>query len=49
MPVGIFSQGTPGAAKALEEGYTLVCAGIDIGLYSIAAGDIVRGLKPRNP
>jgi len=39
---------TPGAVKALEEGFTLVCTGIDIGLFSQAASEIVRGLRPRN-
>ena len=47
-PAGIFSSDARGAAKALDEGYTLVCAGIDIGMYSQAAADIVRQLKPRN-
>lgn len=49
VPVGVFSVGVAGALKALEEGYTLVCAGIDSGLYAEAAAGIVRGLKPRNP
>ena len=49
VPVGIFSAGAAGALKALEDGYTLVCAGIDIGLYAQAAAAIVRALKPRNP
>jgi len=48
VPVGIFALNTEGAAKALGEGYTLVCSGIDIGLFSRAASDIVRGLRPRN-
>jgi hypothetical protein len=33
----------------LAEGYTLVCSGVDIGLYSSAAAEIARSLKPRNP
>ena len=49
VPVGIFTAGIPGAVQALGEGYTLVCAGIDIGLFSQATADIVRALKPRNP
>jgi 2-keto-3-deoxy-L-rhamnonate aldolase RhmA len=49
VPAGIFAVDVPGAVKALEEGYTLVCSGIDVGLFSKAAAAIVRGLKPRNP
>jgi 2-dehydro-3-deoxyglucarate aldolase/4-hydroxy-2-oxoheptanedioate aldolase len=49
VPVGIFAASLPVAAKALEDGYTLVCAGIDIGLYSRSAAEIARGLKPINP
>ena len=49
VPVGIFTAGIPGAVQALGEGYTLVCAGIDIGLFSQATGEIVRALRPRNP
>jgi 2-keto-3-deoxy-L-rhamnonate aldolase RhmA len=49
VPAGIFALDVPGAVKALEEGYRLVCSGIDIGLYSQAAAAILRGLKPRNP
>jgi len=49
VPVGIFAVGLPAAAKAIEDGFTLVCADIDVGLYSQAAAAIVRGLKPRNP
>jgi 2-keto-3-deoxy-L-rhamnonate aldolase RhmA len=48
VPAGIFSVDIPGALKAFEEGYTLVCAGVDIGLFSQAAAAIARGLKPRN-
>ncbi|MBE3109656.1 MAG: 2,4-dihydroxyhept-2-ene-1,7-dioic acid aldolase [Acidobacteria bacterium] len=48
VPAGIFTVNTPGAVKALAEGYTLVCSGIDIGLFSQAASEIVRGLRPRN-
>jgi 2-keto-3-deoxy-L-rhamnonate aldolase RhmA len=49
VPVGLFSAGIPAAAKALKDGYTLVCAGIDIGLYSRSVAEIARGLKPINP
>lgn len=49
MPLGIFSVGSAGALQALENGYTLVCAGVDSGLYADAAAGLVRGLKPRNP
>jgi len=49
MPLGIFAVGSAGALKALESGYTLVCAGVDSGLYAEAAAGLVGGLKPRNP
>lgn len=49
VPVGIFAAGLPASSKALEEGYTLVCSGIDVGLYSEAAAAILKELKPRNP
>lgn len=49
VPAGIFALDVPGAVKALEEEYTLVCSGIDVGLFSQAAAAIIRGLKPRNP
>jgi len=49
VPAGIFAMDIPGALKALEEGYSLVCSGIDVGLFSQAAAAIIRGLKPRNP
>jgi 2-keto-3-deoxy-L-rhamnonate aldolase RhmA len=49
VPAGIFALDIPGAVKALEEGYRLVCSGIDIGLFSQSAAAILRGLKPRNP
>ena len=48
-PIGIFSGDIAGSAKALAEGYTLVCSGVDIGLFSNAAAEIVKCLKPRNP
>ena len=49
VPAGIFTLDVPGAIKAFEEGYSLVCSGIDVGLFSQAVASIVRGLKPRNP
>ncbi len=49
VPVGIFSAAAAGASQALREGYTLVCAGIDVGLYSEATAGLIRELKPRNP
>jgi 2-keto-3-deoxy-L-rhamnonate aldolase RhmA len=49
VPAGIFAVDIPGAQRALEEGYSLVCSGIDVGLYSQAAAAIIRGLRPRNP
>lgn len=46
-PLGIFSADIPGALKALAEGYSLVCSGVDIGLYSRAAAEVVQALaKP---
>lgn len=49
VPVGIFSAAAAGAAQALRKGFTLVCAGIDVGLYTEAAAGLVKELKPRNP
>jgi len=49
VPAGIFAAGLPASARAVEEGYTLVCSGIDVGLYSEAAAAVLRRLKPRNP
>ena len=49
VAVGIFAAGLAASAQALEEGYTLVCSGIDVGLYSESAAAILRGLKPRSP
>jgi len=48
-PVGIFAGGAAGALRVIEAGYTLVCAGVDSGLYVEAAAALVRALKPRNP
>jgi len=47
--VGIFALDIAGSVKALEEGYTLLCSGIDTGLFSQAASAILRGVRPRNP
>jgi 2-dehydro-3-deoxyglucarate aldolase/4-hydroxy-2-oxoheptanedioate aldolase len=49
VAVGIFAAGLPAAVKAVEDGYTLICSGIDVGLYAESAAAIVRELKPRNP
>jgi 2-dehydro-3-deoxyglucarate aldolase/4-hydroxy-2-oxoheptanedioate aldolase len=45
MPIGIFAADIAGSAKALTEGYTLVCCGVDVALFSSAAAEIVRALK----
>lgn len=47
VPVGIFALEVQGAQKALEEGYTLVCAGLDVGFFSHAASSAARSLKSR--
>jgi 2-keto-3-deoxy-L-rhamnonate aldolase RhmA len=44
-PVGIFSADIESSRKALTEGYTLVCSGIDIGLFARAAAEIARALS----
>ena len=49
VPVGIFAAGAPAAAKAIEDGCSLVCTGIDVGLYAESAAAILGVLKPRNP
>jgi 2-keto-3-deoxy-L-rhamnonate aldolase RhmA len=43
-PIGIFSADIEASRKALAEGYTLVCSGIDIGLFARSAAEIVRAL-----
>jgi 2-keto-3-deoxy-L-rhamnonate aldolase RhmA len=43
-PIGIFSADIETSRKALAEGYTLICSGIDIGLFARSAGEIVRAL-----
>ena len=47
VPVGIFAAALPAAVKAVEDGYTLVCAGIDIGLYARAAAEMARGTQAK--
>ena len=49
VPAGIFAAGAPAAAKAIEDGCSLVCVGIDTGLYFESAAAILGVLKPRNP
>ncbi|HSA96339.1 MAG TPA: aldolase/citrate lyase family protein [Acidobacteriota bacterium] len=49
IPAGIFSAGVAGARQALDAGFTLVCAGVETGLYAEAAAGLIRGLGPRNP
>jgi 2-keto-3-deoxy-L-rhamnonate aldolase RhmA len=49
VPVGIFAQGIEASIRALEDGYTLICSGIDVGLYARSAATILRELKLRNP
>jgi 2-keto-3-deoxy-L-rhamnonate aldolase RhmA len=44
-PVGLFAGDIPGSKKALAEGYTMVCTGVDIALYTKAAMEIVGMLK----
>jgi 2-dehydro-3-deoxyglucarate aldolase/4-hydroxy-2-oxoheptanedioate aldolase len=43
-PIGIFSGDIAGARRALAEGYSLVCSGIDVALYTSAALEILREL-----
>lgn len=49
VPSGVFAADAAGAAAALAAGFTLVCAGLDVGLYARAAGEIVRALRPTSP
>ena len=49
VPAGIFAAGVAAARQALDDGFTLVCAGVDTGLYAEAAAGLLRGLRPRNP
>lgn len=49
VPAGIFAAGPPASAQALNAGCTLVCCGIDIGLYTASVTAMLGELKPRNP
>jgi 2-dehydro-3-deoxyglucarate aldolase len=49
VPFGIFAAAPPAARQAAGEGYTLICAGIDIGLYAAAVAEMVGGLRRSNP
>jgi 2-keto-3-deoxy-L-rhamnonate aldolase RhmA len=49
VPVGIFAADVPASAKAREDGYTLICSGIDIGFYGRSAASVIKELKPRKP
>jgi len=44
-PTGIFAADIASARKALAEGYSLVCCGVEVALYSSAAAEIVRKLN----
>ncbi len=43
--VGIFSDDIPAAKKALADGFSLVCSGIDVSLFSKSVVEITRVLK----
>ncbi len=45
IPAGIFAPDIPSSEKAIQNGYSLICTGIDIGLYTAAAGGIIAALK----
>jgi len=45
-PAGIFARDTETAAKALEEGFSFVCVGMDVTLFSKIATRVVKELKP---
>jgi 2-dehydro-3-deoxyglucarate aldolase len=49
IPVGIFAAALPAAHQAVADRYTLICAGIDIGLYARSAAELAGGLKRSNP
>jgi 2-dehydro-3-deoxyglucarate aldolase len=49
VPAGVFSGGAPAAVQALTDGFSLICAGIDVGLFAEAASALLGVLKPRNP
>jgi 2-keto-3-deoxy-L-rhamnonate aldolase RhmA len=45
-PAGIFARDSETAAKALEQGFSFVCVGMDVTLFSKIASQVVRELKP---
>lgn len=45
-PVGIFARDAETAAKALKEGFSFVCVGMDVTLFSKIASQVARELKP---
>jgi len=45
LPVGIYSADAAGARRALEEDYSLVCAGMDAALYSATAAALAASVK----
>jgi len=45
-PIGIFVRDTETAAKALMGGFSLVCVGMDVTLFSKTASQVVKELKP---
>ncbi len=49
VPSGVFAADAAGAAQALAQGFSLVCAGLDVGLYARAAGELVRALRSTTP
>jgi 2-keto-3-deoxy-L-rhamnonate aldolase RhmA len=46
VPAGVFAGSAPAAAQALSDGFTLVCAGIDVSLYAGAAAGLLGALRP---
>jgi 2-keto-3-deoxy-L-rhamnonate aldolase RhmA len=49
VPVGIFAAALPAAVQAVKDGYGVVCAGIDVGLYAAAAAEMAGGLRRSIP
>ncbi len=45
LPVGIYSADASGARRALDEAYSLVCAGMDAALYSATAAALAASVK----
>lgn len=45
VPVGIFSGDVPATVKAVEDGFSLICAGIDIALFARGAAELAAALK----